>query len=217
LLLISKLCYKIWLIIFILISVKGISQNTFWHNLKESPWLVSAGWNIVEDDGKPYKNFFVLSSLNYCYYPTRVGVLKNFAAGWSLEAEFNYNKLLAGKDINDNFTTLSIFLSLDINTKKGLFFMFKKWHWLDPYTIQGLGYTLKAQSAATLNIGGGVFIWFSPYKRFGMEIQSEAKFGLKSPLYKNNANYLHHSISFIYQLKRKGKYKLAKGLYDLYK
>lgn len=205
-------------------------MNDFIDKMKETPWVVGHGWNIVHDDaGDWFKNLFNVDKVwNTAPYPLRFTVEKwlynkNDSArannGWSIELMAAYNRYGVGNYLYDTkpapvlvgqeYTLLSFDLHAKYNFNKLLdlnkLFGAKK-EVFQPFGTLGVGYTYRTlpahPSTATLNGGLGFNLWI--YKGLGLQVQSLAKFGLKDAFPHSGSNYLQHSISIVYKLEHKG-------------
>jgi OOP family OmpA-OmpF porin len=185
------------------------SKSQFWENVARStarsPWIVGLGWNVIDDDGKPFKKLVdVSNSWNIVPYPSKLSCEKALIQGWSVEATGSYNQLKSGKIVNnDLIKTTQTLISFDINGKFNLMeFAKKKTVFFDPYALGGFGYTYRSSkknsSAPTANIGLGFNCWLYN-DMIGINVQSQAKFALISPIIKTSANYLQHSLGIVYK------------------
>lgn len=200
--------------LFFALSFNGLAQKKkmfegdFWNNVKRStvrsPWIVGLGWNVIDDDGKPFNKLFDANkSWNVLPYPSKLSCEKDFIAGWSAEFAVNYNQLAKGKTVNgDVLTSNKTFLSADLNGKFSFLNYMKTKTFFDPYVLHGYGYTYRGISAnssvATSNIGLGFNVWVYN-DMIGINVQSQAKFALTNPIIKTGANYLQHSLGIVYQ------------------
>lgn len=172
-------------------------------DLKNTPWIVGLGGNVIEDDGVPFKIFDVAKTWNIPPYPTRVTIEKGMLYGWSAEFAFSYNNIKTGKIINgDVRTTGGNYLCFDLSGKFNFNQFFKEKTWFDVYALHGYGFThrdaTRFQNAATFNVGFGADAWV--YQNIiGINIQTQAKFGISGPYMKSGANYLQHSVGIVYR------------------
>lgn len=191
-------------------------ESLFMKNLKrsvkKSPWIFGLGWNVIDDDGRPFNKLFEAhTGWNVLPYPSKISAEKGLIQGWSLEAAINYNQLKDGKLVNGDIVSNNrSFLSVDINAKFNFAEFMKKKTFFDPYLLHGYGFTwrdvTKHSSVATFNIGLGFNCWFYNDK-VGINVQSQAKFALTTPIIKTGANYLQHSLGIVYkfQLNERGR------------
>jgi len=175
-------------------------------------WMVGISWSVVEDDGRPFTGMFdVGSSWNYLLYPTRISVDRYLQYGWSLEGIATYNRYYSGKLINGQTDISSFFISGDINAKYSFSNLYvPKLKWFDPFVVMGLGYTFRnnANSSAhvpTVNLGAGMNFWI--YGGFGIQLHTNAKFGVFPKVWKTSTNYLQHSAGIVYRWNKGGRSK----------
>lgn len=172
--------------------------------VKETPWIVGLSGNVIDDDGKPFQNVFDTKKVwNVRPFPTKVTCEKTFLNGWSSEFSFAYNYIKKGKVINgDVRTSTGNYLCFDLAAKYNFNQFFPKYNYIDLYAISGLGYThrdaSKYNSVMTANLGVGTTVWVYN-DLLGLNIQSIAKFGLASPIFKTGANYLQHSVGIVFK------------------
>lgn len=168
---------------------------------KKNIWLFIGGWNVVDDNGNPFKKLFNLRpSWNVRPYPAQLSAEKYFNDNWTFGGILNYNLYKPGKLINH--TTIEgrfPFFSIDGFAKYYFDELIKLHEDFDMYAPMGLGYTLRIappyHNTITLNLGLGFNYWINGI--VGINVQSVAKFGLRSPLIKTGSNYLQHSIGII--------------------
>jgi hypothetical protein len=186
----------------------------FWkdviHKLKPSPWIIGLGWNIVDDDGNPFKRGLDRKSLNALTFPSTLSIEKSIYQGWSMVFCIAYNDYKAGQYVNSAIPlkSSSNFWSYDLNAKYNLCNLYDinaKWlrsekKIIDIYAIAGFGYTFrstqKVKDVSSFNIGMGGNLWI--YKGWGINLQGLAKFALKEPLFRSPYNYLQYNIGVVY-------------------
>lgn len=172
------------------------------------PWIIGIGWNAVDDNSNAFKKLFDFrKSWNIRPYPTQLSVEKQFNA-WSYGGIFSFNKYKPGKNINGKDNPGSfLFFSLDGFAKYHLNYHLKIQDRYDIYVPVGAGYTLRFappnRSTFTFNLGMGCNFWIREW--WGINVQSEAKFGLKAPLIKTPSNYLQHSVGFVIKFDNYGR------------
>lgn len=182
----------------------------FRHFITKTPWRVQLGWNMVDDDGRPFNNLLdVKNSWNLPAYPTKISIEKECNYNWNIELSLSYNSYKSGKMINgDIMTSGQTFFAADVNGK----YIITKKFMAEPYVLIGLGYTMrttaKYQNVATLNAGIGCTIWVID-NVLGINIQGSGKFGLQTPLLETGSNYLQHSIGVVYKFS--GNYNRLKA------
>ncbi len=178
---------------------KGRHSNTkFTDALKKTPWTIGIGGNVIDDDGKPFKNLFNVSETwNFLPYPTRLTLDGYIKGGFSAQLEVSYNKYKIGKNINSEIIpgNWSV-ISSDVNFKYALNYQIKNMKWFDPYVLLGLGYTQRSGASkpntCTYNMGLGFNIWIIDFMALNM--QSAAKFSM----IEGTSNYLQHSVGLIF-------------------
>jgi hypothetical protein len=198
----------------------GIDPIKKIHRRREKlSWIFGAGWNVVDDNGSPFKKLFAFkSSWNIRWYPTQASAEIIGKYGFTFGTVFNFNKYTAGKTINSKEITGNyLFFSLDGFAKYHLKEHVPMNPRLDPYVPIGFGYTYRFivpyNSTATFNLGLGINVWLN--SRIGLNLQSVAKFGMRSPFYHNGSNYLQHSggIVFIWDRTARKKHSFIKPRY----
>lgn len=186
-------------------QLKSISKNKGRHSntkfidaLKKTPWTVGIGGNVIDDDGKPFKNLFNVSETwNFLPYPTRLTLDGYIKGGFSAQLEVSYNKYKIGKNINSEIIPgqWSV-ISSDVNFKYALNYQIKNMKWFDPYVLLGLGYTQRSGAAkpntVTYNMGLGFNIWIIDF--MALNLQSSAKFSM----IEGTSNYLQHTVGLIF-------------------
>lgn len=186
----------------------GKSKSQFWENVKRSttrsPWIIGLGWNVIDDDGKPFDKLFdANNSWHVVPYPSKLSCEKVFIQGWSIEAAANYNQMKSGKTVNNDVVkSTQTFISFDINGKFSFSEFMKNKIFFDPYLLHGFGYTYrgvgKLSHAPTANIGLGFNCWVYD-DMIGIRVQSQAKFAIASPFITSSGNYLQHSLGIVYK------------------
>lgn len=176
------------------------NKNGITHFITKTPWRVTLGWNIIDDDGKPFKDVFDFQkSWNFAAYPVKLAIEKECLYNINVELALAYNNYKSGKIVNgDVIASNKSLFSVDLNAKYIVTKLFK----IEPYVLVGLGYThrstTKYQSTETLNGGVGFTGWIID-NELGIVFQGTGKFGLVNPLFKSGANYLQHTIGVVYK------------------
>jgi hypothetical protein len=182
--------------------------------LKPTPWVIGVGWNMVADNGNPFKKDFKSRTWQAPAYQTTFRLEKYIDKGWSAVFYFSYNKFKKGSLINSEIPAPanSDLIAFDFNAKYNfceLYDVNQKWFKFkekvfDLYATSGIGYTirhtLRVKDVCTFNFGFGTNIWL--YKGWGVNLQAMAKFGLTGPLIKTPTNYLQASFGVIYTFKK---------------
>lgn len=184
-------------------------------------WVFGIGWNVVDDNSYPFKKLFdIRKSWLIRPYPTQLIADRSYKNGFSLGGVFNFNMYKPSKLINGTIGGGSgLFFSLDFLAKYHLKEIINLPKWADPYLPFGTGYTLRFspphRNTFMLNMGVGANFWV--YQEWiGINVQSLAKFGLKSPFLKTGSNYLQHSIGIVIKLflDKKKKWPFIKPKYE---
>ncbi|MBL7895619.1 MAG: hypothetical protein JNK50_10045 [Bacteroidia bacterium] len=207
----------------LVVAIIGLSLNSnaqfsrWWYQfsakMRQTPWVVGGGWNVVDDDGRPFKSLFdVNKSWNIPPYPSRLFCQKvlDKEQGWSVELGVAYNRYAGGNRINNNdvISAGQMYIGVDaaaIYDFNKLYdlnaLMFKDQEIFQPYAHMGLGYTYRAHGpyfhTASLNLGLGFNVWV--YEGWGIQVQSVSKIALAGPFIKTGANYMQHSIGVAYK------------------
>ena len=74
----------------------------------------------------------------------------------------------------------------------------------------GLGYTYRAGAGTsphvpTVNLGVGMNFWI--FRGFGIQLHSNAKFGVFPKIWNTPSNYLQHSAGIVYRWRKGGRNK----------
>lgn len=187
-----------------LFQVEDDTKRDFRYFFFKTPWIVQLGWAVIDDDGKPYRDFFdAKKSWNVAPYPNKFALEKQLKYGLTLESSLTINLYKSGKIINNDVISSSgNFFCVDLNGKYDLNRIIGNTQWFDPYFSLGFGYTNRVISAFTKtytgNTGLGFNLWFYQ-NEFGINFQTQAKFGFHKPFIKTETNYMHHSIGGIYK------------------
>lgn len=163
-------------------------KKPFGEWLTKTPWTVSFGADIIDDNGKPGSIFHSL--LTYDFYPAKFTAEKVLVKGWSAQLAFGSTSLNPHN-----------FLMFDANAKYS--FLYKKAGKFDPFAILGLGYTYRDRSqdspndtdgsssnAVTFHTGLGANLWL--YPNFGLTAQGLAKF--------TKDKYLQASLGLVFKI-----------------
>lgn len=225
--------FSVWIIL-VALNISRVQAQSKNNSLKElfrraklelasTPWVIGLGGNVIDDDGKPFENFFdVKNGWNVAPFPTKVSCEKLMLHGWSSEFAFTYNYIKNGKIINGDVRTYTgNYMAFDLSAKYNFNEFFKTKSWLDLYMMHGFGFThrdaVKYQNVATSNLAFGASAWIYE-DMLGINVQTMAKFGLSAPLFKTGSNYLQHSLSIVYKFSSvagsngtRAKYKFFKN------
>lgn len=214
--------FKTALVALLLIVGFGTSNAQFsrwWYQfmaqMRQTKWVVGVHWNVVEDDGRPFKKIFDANrAWSIPGYPSRLTVEKYLKDGWSVEASLTYNRYRTGKLINgnDNFGGDQTFFCFDALGKydfNKLYnindALFNGQQILQPYGTFGLSYTYRAfgtfKHAPNLDLGLGLNAWV--YDNWGIQVQGMSKFGMIGRFFRSHANYMQYTIGVVYRLNPK--------------
>lgn len=172
----------------------------FKHFITKTPWLFHFGGSVIDDDGKPFNKVFDVSNSWNIFPGGRLSVEKECRYNWSIELAASYNQLKTGKTLNNKLIVDNgNLIAIDLHGKK----MITRAYRIEPYVFSGLGYTMRSVSdyknTATLNAGFGFNVWLLD-NQLGINVQGCGKFGLRAPVLKTGANYLHHTAGLVYKI-----------------
>jgi OOP family OmpA-OmpF porin len=181
--------------------------------MRQTPWTVGLGWNIVDDNGNAWKKQFdARKSWNMPFYPSWIRGEKYFDKGWSAVINSALNQYKSGKIINTEINkSSSTNFSFDLNAKYDFHELYDfSTLWFkqstkvcDVYAISGFGFTArntsKVHGCATYNIGFGVTAII--YQGWGVNLEAMSKFGLTAPFFTTPANYLQYTFGAVYRFK----------------
>ena len=168
--------------------VDTTEKRSFGEWLTKTPWSVSFGGSIINDEGG--RKLIHPSLFDYTNYPAFIAFDKDLSVdGLSTQLMFQSTSL-------KNHT----FLSLDINFKYDANKIIGETKFFDPYFISGLGYTyrdasysrpyLDNKSSVNFNIGLGANFWLNNV--LAINTQGLAKFSTDS--------YLQANIGLVFKL-----------------
>jgi len=183
---------------------KSIKYTSFKQFFLETPWDIQYGWNVVDDDGRPFRKLLNVSKgWNIGFVPSRIGITKKINKLLKGELDLSFNKFRANKIVNNELLNASgSFFSMNLGVQADLNRVFGYTSIIDPYALGGLGYTRrtisKYKNTITFNIGFGANIWFGD--NVGAFIQSEGRIGFKSPFIRNPSNYFQHSLGAVFKI-----------------
>jgi OOP family OmpA-OmpF porin len=180
--------------------------------MRQTPWTVGLGWNIVDDDGRRFSKIFAAKSgWSMPPYPSSARCEKYFDKGWSAVFNVQYNRYKDGKMVNGDIKTTGMNLSFDLNAKYDFTFLYDiSTLWFkqaskvaDVYMTSGFGFTARntarVHGVATYNIGFGATAII--YQGWGINLEAMSKFGLASPFFSTPSNYLQYTIGAVYRFK----------------
>jgi hypothetical protein len=202
---------KIILVALVFFALVGESNAQFFNKLKNGDWVLGAGWNFVDDNGKPLTNIFgQAGAWNSLAYPSAVRVEKNYNPGLSFVFNGSYNQYRNSKDVNNSFNQSSTFYALDLSAKYNFVALYDiNAEWFnfatdvfDVYGTFGGGFTSRSTArvgnAGTMNLGIGVNAYV--YGNWGINIDATSKFGFTDGFWDTPTNYRQYSIGVIYKL-----------------
>ncbi len=188
-------------------------QLTSKDSIVQSSWMFGLGYNIVDDSGDVFDEFFdVASQWNAVPYPSRISIGRYFKSGIGLEAIGSYNKYREGKII-DGFpnTQETDYIGFDSRISYDLNKLIGETKWFDPYVGAGLGYTdANGVGRGTYNAIFGFRVWFSDH--WGVDLNTSGKWAIGDS---EASNHIQHAAGVVYQfgiekgLSKKGTEKLA--------
>jgi hypothetical protein len=164
------------------------NKRTFGKWLTETPWTVTFGGSIINDEGG--KKLIYPSLFDYTNYPAFIAFDKNLSVN-GLSAQFMFQS-----------TSLKShsYLSIDVNFKYDVNELIGDTKFFDPYVVSGLGYTLRDASPSkpnydnlstvNFNFGVGANFWLN--KILAINTQGLAKFSGNS--------YLQANIGLVFKL-----------------
>lgn len=200
----------ITLAIFFLIGTNTKAQ--FFETLRTSPWIIGAGWNIVDDNGQKTKNIFDFkNSFNIPPYPATLRVEKFYKDGISFVFNGSYNRYQSKKVINGDLNQTTTFLAFDLGAKYNFSYLYninQEWFNFDSdvfdyYLAMGMGVTFRntdqVGNSGTVNIGFGLNSFV--YNNWGINLEAVGKFGLSGKFIQTAANYTQYSFGVIYKIR----------------
>ena len=179
--------------------------------------MFGLGWSIWDNDGVA-GNVVSTDNMQAEVFPSRLMVDYYFYKGWSAELAASFVTYNGTKMVNNQSGISGFGLSADANLKYSFYSLMGKGI-IDPYIIMGLGGTLHPTSDSlvpsfypTLNVGGGVNLWFN--NAFGIQLQSVGKIGVTSDFF-GKSDYMQHSIGLVVRLEtlstsKEGEFKKEK-------
>lgn len=194
-----------------LLAITTVTKAQFFDVLRTSPWVVGAGWNIVDDNGQKTKNIFDFkNSFNIPAYPSSIRVEKIYKDGISFVFNGSYNRYQSKKVINGDLNQTTTFLAFDLGAKynfSALYNINQEWFNFDTdvfdyYATMGFGATFRntdqVGNSGTVNIGFGLNSFV--YNNWGINLEAVGKFGLSGKFIQTAANYTQYSFGIIYKI-----------------
>ena len=175
---------------------------------KPYKWMFGLSWNAAEDDGHKFDGLFDINN-NWSTlhpFPTRFTVDRYFNYGWSVEGALSYASYTEETRVNDTTGIAGMNLSFDASAKYSFYNLYAPGsRWIEPYLIAGVGYTYRDNSdfehVPTLNVGGGLNLWFFRTKQVGIQLASRAKLSGYPFFWDSHANYIQYSAGILYRTK----------------
>jgi hypothetical protein len=199
-------------------SSDKISAQGSFYDFLTSATTYQLGWHGVDDDANTWGNPHVISLWSYVDYPTRICISKSIDSKIRVELSGCYTKLnpLAYRE---RFASPGFMYAIDLNGRYQFALLTEFFRNQNPrkskfkaalsnmslavYPLSGFGYTYKSlmpkeySSAITFNMGAGLNYWFVKNK-LGLNLQTQAKFGMHAPLFRHGTNYIQHSVGIMY-------------------
>ena len=187
-------------------SVCGRAQSDYlkFRTFQPYTWMVGAGWNFVDNDGRSHSHILdIKTSWIANYYPSYISVDRYLKKGFSVELSGGFNQFTERKMVNEAYHAGHIY-SADLHAKFSFYKFLQPMKWLDPYVGLGIGLTqvatVNTEMYPTANGIVGVNFWI---KNFGIRSQGAAKFGLTSDIYNNDKNYIQYSAALLYRFPKR--------------
>jgi len=187
---------------YVFLVLTFISSLTFAQNNNLTSiyaWTAGAGVNIVDNDGRQFKNVFKTKHWNFGN-PISLNIENKFSDVFAANFAITLNKLTPKNEQNfqdiDKDRTL---FAVDATVKfiyDGYFLPDERFDPFEAYIVSGFGYTtIGINSSMFFDIGFGFNFWFFP--EFGLRLQTLGKFAFTDQTYLNN--YLQHTAEVIYR------------------
>ncbi len=191
---------------------------------------LNLGWNFIDDNAQAYNGLFKKESYLSSPIPNRISIIKPIQG--KIKAAFNigYTKMQP-EYYRARYLSPGHFLFLDLNFRY-------QWNIINSqqfrmgmmrnvpgasvfsqmaisaFPILGLGYSSRSQTVfertLTGNFGIGATFWLKQNKS-GITFQSLAKIGIQKPILHAGSNYINHSVSYVYVIKSKTRYRRGSG------
>lgn len=177
-----------------------------------SSWMVSLGYNFVDDSGDAFNDFTTIKDQwNAVAFPSRISIGRYFESGIGIEAIATYNNYKEGNIIDGGVNPEDIsYFGLDTRLSYDLNKIIGQTGFFDPYIGAGLGYTdANNVGRGTYNAVIGFRTWFSD--RWALDLSSSGKWSFGNEA----SNHIQHAAGVVYQfnikkgLSKKGQEKLA--------
>ena len=216
---------KIVLLLFLL-CVESNAQIL--QNFCDKPLTIQVGWNIIDDNAQTFRNIFNPKSWYSDPLPGKISAMKTLRG--KLKSEIGISLVKMSKSYyKDRYLNPGIFSCVDFNFRVQFNLTNKLYthrHYgnqlnnfgINISPIFGIGYTNRTQTVYSknlnLNVGGCFTLWILRNK-FGLNLQSLAKFGLQKSIPLAGSNYFHHSIGITYVARLLSKKQFFENRFNL--
>lgn len=192
----------------LLMTMSASAQYLQFKPYKPYKWLIGIGWNVVDDDGRPYTNLFnVAQTWNVQPYPTMLTVDRYLKYNLSVEAAASFN-IYSGSTLINGVYRAGTFGALDITCRYSFYRFMQPMKWFDPYVGIGIGATFRDATTPPFvpmtHVQFGANFWI---KNVGIRLQTCGKLGITGGFFFTETNYLQHSASILYRFPGKDKNK----------
>jgi hypothetical protein len=176
-------------------------KMSVWSFITQTPWIITVGPSLVDDDGTRLKKTKLYTNNNY--YPIRTSAEKYLKKGLSLELVFTSYNLFPHSFLSDDLNLKYNFCKTSASTYKC--------KWFDPYVLAGLGHTFKHfpsgpyadfsghSNAPNANLGGGINIWL--FKNAGIFAQGVGKWTMMESKLRGS-NYIDFAVGVTFKIGR---------------
>ena len=187
---------KLFLSICVLFCTYGFSQGD---EVTDLPWTISAGINIVDNDGFQFDKPFDTSNWNF-KNPLIVGAERRFTNFWAANFSLSLNALESSNlQNNGSLPEDKTLFAMDATAKfyyDQLFMPTYQLKWFQGYVLSGFGFTnVGSFSTVTYDLGFGFQFWLE--NNIGLRIQTMGKWGFNEWNYLKN--YIQNSAEIIYR------------------
>lgn len=187
---------------------------------------LNLGWNFIDDNAQAYNGLFRKDSYLFSPLPSRISIIKPIQGKIKAGFDIGYTKMQQ-EYYRARYLSPGHFLFIDLNFRyQWIIINSQQFRMgmmrnvsssslisqmaISAFPILGLGYSSRSQTVferfLTGNVGIGATIWLKQNKS-GISLQTLAKVGLQKPIFHAGSNYINHSISFIYVIKSKTRYR----------
>lgn len=187
---------------------------------------LNLGWNFIDDNAQAYNGLFKKDSYLTSPLPSRISIIKPIQGKIKAALNIGYTKMKPDY-YRARYLSPGHFLFLDLNFRY-------QWNIINSqqfrmgmirslpsssvfsqmaisaFPIIGLGYSSRSQTkferSLTGNLGFGATFWLKQNKS-GITFQTLAKVGIQKPIFHAGSNYINHSVSYVYVIKSKTRYR----------